>query len=326
MILVTGGLGYIGSHTVVQLLNNGYDVVIIDNLSNSKFDVYEKICKLTKKKPHVYILDIRDDISHIFYNHAIDVVMHFAGLKSVNKSIEDPLMYYDVNINTTMNLLKTMQQNNVKKIIFSSSATVYGSQQSPLNESLPIGIGISNPYGRTKYMIELILKDLANDPSWSITCLRYFNPVGAHESGLIGEDPNDVPNNLMPYILKVSVGIYDKLTVHGDDYDTPDGTCIRDFIHVEDLAGGHIAAIRKLLPGYHVYNLGTGNGYSVREIIDCFQRVNKVKLNCVTGPRRKGDLPIVFATSENKLDWYPEKNLDDMCTSAYRFMINNVSN
>lgn len=327
-ILVTGGLGYIGSHTVVQLLNNGYKVIIIDNLSNSKIEIESKIKLLTDN--HNFILHLTDlnisTLSKIFSDDDIDVVIHFAGLKAVKESIIYPLNYYQNNISQTLNLLQVMEKYNVKKIIFSSSATVYGSEAvSPITEDYQIGKNILSPYGKTKWMLEEILQDL--DSTWSRVILRYFNPIGCHPSGVIGEDPNDIPNNLFPYILKVASGEYPELQIYGDDYSTPDGTCIRDFIHVEDLATAHLLSIKRLEEnGVHIYNVGTGRGYSVKELVDTFEKVNNIKLNTVIIGRRAGDCERLFADVckiKEELGFIVNKSLEDMCRDGYQFVLSN---
>lgn len=328
-ILVTGGCGYIGSHTVVELLENNYEVIIIDNFSNSKRDVLDKIKSISNKDFKFYEGDVCDNsiLERIFNENTIDGVIHFAGFKAVGESVQKPLMYYRNNIDTTLTLLEVMNKFNCKKLVFSSSATVYGdSEETRFVETIKKGTP-SNPYGKTKTVIEGILEDLYNsDKTWSITMLRYFNPVGSHKSGLIGDDPNGIPNNLMPYILKVSIGELECLTIFGNDYDTPDGTCIRDYIHVVDLAIGHIKAIQQLFnlePGLKIYNLGTGNGVSVTEIVTTFERVNNLKLNYRYGERRSGDLPNICADPTlalKELGWKTEKTLEDMCKDAYNFI------
>ena len=291
-ILVTGGCGYIGSHTVVELLNHGIETVIIDNLVNSKKEVIFKIEEITKKKPIFYEGDVRDEelLRSIFKSHKIDAVIHFAGLKAVGESVEKPLEYYQNNLDSTLVLLSVMREFKVKRIIFSSSATVYGeNKEVPFKEDSPTG-GTTNPYGTTKLMIEHILKDLAiSDKDMSIVILRYFNPIGAHSSGLIGDDPNGIPNNLMPYIVKVASGALPYLNVFGSDYDTPDGTGVRDYIHVVDLAIGHVKALSKAMKdtGVFIYNLGTGRGYSVLEIVKSFEEVNKVSIPYEIKERRE---------------------------------------
>ena len=329
-ILVTGGTGYIGSHTVVELLNNGYEVVIVDNLSNSSRDVVDKIKEITGKEVTFYKEDVCDKeaLRKIFAeNDDIVAVIHFAGLKAVGESTEKPIMYYDNNLGSTTSLLTVMNENNVKKIVFSSSATVYGDPASlPIKEDFPLG-PTTNPYGTTKLFIEDILRDVyASDNNWSIALLRYFNPVGAHETSLIGENPKGKPNNLMPYIMKVATGELPELQVFGDDYDTPDGTGVRDYIHVVDLAKGHIKAVEKVLSTKEIdaYNLGTGIGYSVLDIIKAFERVNNVKINYKIVGRRPGDIAACYADpsyAEEKLGWKAEKGLDQMCEDSYNFIL-----
>ena len=329
-ILVTGGCGFIGSHTVCELLDNGYEVVIIDNLCNSKKEVISKIETITNKKVLFYEGDVRDkELLHkIFQDNTIDGVIHFAGLKAVGESVKIPLSYYRNNIDSTLTLLEVMQESNCKNIVFSSSATVYGIQESPKYvETMERG-KTSSPYGETKAMIEKILEDLyASDPTFKITILRYFNPIGAHKSGLIGENPNGIPNNLMPYILKVANHELPELTIFGNDYDTIDGTCIRDYIHVVDLAKGHIKALEhahKSNPNIYTYNLGSGHGVSVAEIVTAFEKVNKLKLNYKFGARREGDLPEFYADPSKalkELGWKTEETLEDMCKDSYHFII-----
>ena len=330
-ILVTGGTGYIGSHTCVELLNNGYEVVIIDNLSNSKENVISYIEKITNKKVKFYKGDVRDTnlLNNIFKENKIEAVIHFAGLKAVGESVKKPLLYYQNNIDSTLVLCEVMEEFNVKKIIFSSSATVYGNPEKlPITEDMKVG-NTTNPYGTSKLYIEGILKDLyVSDNSWSIILLRYFNPIGAHESGLLGEDPNGIPNNLMPYIVKVATGELKCLSVYGDDYDTKDGTGIRDYIHVVDLARGHVKALNKLLKvcGVNIYNLGTGNGYSVLDIVNTFEKVNGVKVNYKIVGRRDGDIASCYADSSKaykELGWMSEHTLEDMVSSAYNYAISN---
>ena len=327
-ILVTGGCGYIGSHTCVLLLENGYEVVVIDNLSNSKKEVISKIENITGKNVKFYRGDVRDKelLTKIFSDEGIDAVIHFAGLKAVGESVKLPLMYYRNNIDSTLNLCEVMKEFNVKNIIFSSSATVYGTpEELPLKETSKVG-GTTNPYGSSKLFIEHILEDLyVSDNSFNITILRYFNPVGAHESGLLGEDPNGIPNNLMPYIVKVACGELECLSIFGDDYDTDDGTGVRDYIHVEDLAMGHVKALNNM-NGLNVYNLGTGNGYSVLEMVNTFMDVNKINVNYKIAPRRDGDIAMCYADSSKayeELGWKAEKNLQDMVSSAYKYAVNN---
>ena len=330
-ILVTGGCGYIGSHTCVELLNNGYEVVVVDNLCNSKENVIDKIKEITGKNVTFYKGDVCDKeiLRKIFNENKIDAVIHFAGLKAVGESVEKPLMYYRNNIDSTLSLCEVMNEYNCKKIIFSSSATVYGDPAKlPITEDMPVG-NTTNPYGSSKLYIEGILKDLyISDNSWGITLLRYFNPVGAHQSGLIGEDPNGIPNNLMPYIVKVATGELPCLSIFGDDYDTKDGTGVRDYIHVVDLARGHVKALEKLLSvkGINIYNLGTGNGYSVLEMVNTFSKVNGVDVNYKIVERRAGDIACCYADCSkafNELGWSAELSLDDMVKSAYNFVLKN---
>lgn len=328
-ILVTGGTGYIGSHTVCELLNNNYEVVIVDNLCNSKREVIESVKEITKKDVSFYEIDLRnrEELRSIFKENNIDGVIHFAGLKAVGESVKEPLMYYDNNLISTLVLLEVMKEFNCKNIVFSSSATVYGDQGNPKYVETMKKQTPSSPYGKTKDMIEEILEDLyISDNEWNITLLRYFNPIGAHETGLIGENPNGIPNNLMPYVLKVAVGELECLTIFGDDYETPDGTCIRDYIHVVDLAKGHLKAIDKIFnqtPSINVYNLGSGNGISVKQIVETFEKVNDIKLNHKYGERREGDLPEYYADPSkalNELNWKTEKTLEDMCKDSYNFI------
>ena len=327
-VLVTGGCGYIGSHTCCELLDNGYDVVVIDNLSNSKSDVIDKIEEITGKKVTFYEGDVCDKniLEKIFNENEISSVIHFAGLKAVGESVAKPLMYYRNNLDSTLSLLEVMNEHNCKKIVFSSSATVYGSpKELPIKESFDLST--TNPYGSTKLYIEGILKDLyVSDNDWSIAILRYFNPIGAHKSGLIGENPNGIPNNLMPYILKVATGELEILNVFGNDYDTHDGTGVRDYIHVVDLAKGHIKAIEKVLStkGVDCYNLGTGTGYSVLDIVNTFEKVNNIKVNYRIVDRRPGDIAACYADPSyafEKLGWKSELEIEDMCKDAYNYVI-----
>ena len=329
-ILVTGGTGYIGSHTVCELLDNGYEVVIIDNLVNSKIDVLDSIKTITGKDVKFYQGDVqnRDLLNTIFKENKIDGVIHFAGLKAVGESVQKPILYYDNNLNSTLVLLSVMAENNCKNIVFSSSATVYGNPEMlPLTEDCKTG-GTTNPYGTTKLFIERILNDLyIADNEWSIALLRYFNPIGAHKSGLIGENPNGIPNNLMPYIIKVATGELPKLNVFGNDYDTPDGTGVRDYIHVVDLAKGHIKAIEKIVqgPGVKTYNLGTGHGYSVLEIVKTFEKVNNVEVKYEIVERRAGDIASCYADPTKafeELGWKAEKEIDEMCKDSYNYVLN----
>ena len=325
-ILVTGGAGYIGSHTCVELLNAGYEIIILDNFYNSKSESLNRIKEITNKDFKFYEGDIRDRefLDNLFKKEDVEAVIHFAGLKAVGESCQKPLEYYDNNIGGTVTLLLAMKEAGVKKIVFSSSATVYGSANpSPLKEEMPIG-GTTNPYGTTKLYIENILQDLSkSDDEWSICTLRYFNPIGAHKSGRIGENPNGIPNNLMPYITQVAVGKLDHLNVFGNDYDTADGTGVRDYIHVLDLAAGHYAALKALEePGVSIYNLGTGNGCSVLDIVNAFQRVNNIKIPYQIAPRRPGDIAECYADAskaEIELGWKATRGLDEMCASAWNF-------
>ena len=326
-ILVTGGTGFIGSHTCVELLDSGYDVVIIDNLSNSKREVADYIEKITNKSVTFYEGDVCDKeiLRKIFKENKIDAVIHFAGYKAVGESVLKPLMYYRNNILSTLSLLEVMNEFNVKKIAFSSSATVYGKPKSlPIKEDFPLST--TNPYGTTKLIIEGILKDLYNsDNEWSIAILRYFNPIGAHKSGLIGENPNGIPNNLMPYIIKVATGELDCLGIFGNDYDTHDGTGVRDYIHVTDLAKGHVKAIEKILndKDCDCYNLGTGNGYSVLDLVNTFMKVNNVRVKYEIKKRRPGDIDSCYADPSyayEKLGWRAEKDINEMCLDAYNFV------
>lgn len=326
-ILVTGGTGYIGSHTAVELIEAGHEVEILDNLYNSKIEVLDRIEEITGVKPKFYDVDLRDAeaLEKVFRENKYDAVMHFAGLKAVGESVEQPLRYYENNIGGTINLLECMQEYGVKRLIFSSSATVYGLQDSPkCIETMKTGAGISNPYGRTKYMIEEILKDVVvAHPDFSVTILRYFNPIGAHKSGLLGEDPNDKPNNLMPIIMKVATGAIDQLSVYGDDYDTPDGTCIRDYIHVVDLAKGHLAALDKMAAGAQIYNLGSGEGHSVFEMVEAFDKTSGTKLPCQVVGRRAGDLAEMYADpskAERELGWTTELSIDDAMQDTLRYL------
>ncbi|MCL2859773.1 MAG: UDP-glucose 4-epimerase GalE [Oscillospiraceae bacterium] len=329
-VLLTGGAGYIGSHTAVELLNLDKEIVIVDNFSNSKMSSIENVKKITGKDVKVYNADIRDKegIDKIFKENNVEEVIHFAGLKAVGESTEKPLEYYDNNVNGTICLLEVMKENNVKKIIFSSSATVYGiSEKLPITENMKVSA--FNVYGRTKEMIEYILKDLyESDKTWSVVLLRYFNPIGAHESGLIGENPNGIPNNLMPYINKVAAGKLECLSVFGNDYDTPDGTGIRDYIHVVDLALGHVKSLEKIknTSGVFIYNLGTGVGYSVLDIINAFEKVNNLKINYKIVSRRPGDIAVCYADAtkaRTELGWVTTKTLEDMCKDSWRFEQNN---
>ena len=330
LILVTGGAGYIGSHTCIELLNQGHDVIIVDNFSNSKPESLKRIQKLTGKSLKFYNIDIlnREKLNEVFKQNRIDSIIHFAGLKAVGESVELPIKYYHNNITGTLVLCELMKEYDVKNIVFSSSATVYGiNSKSPLIEDLPLSA--TNPYGWTKFMIEQIFKDIFfSDPSWSICLLRYFNPIGAHKSGLIGEDPSGTPNNLMPYITQVAMGKRDNLEIFGDDYDTHDGTGVRDYIHVVDLAKGHLKSLEKIMntTGIDVYNLGTGIGYSVLDLVKTFEKVNGVEIPYKIVDRRLGDIDTCFADpteSFKELDWKIEMNLDDMCRDSWKWQKRN---
>jgi len=327
-VLVTGGIGYIGSHTVVQLIENKNEVVIVDNCSNSKVEVLNRIKKITGVMPKFYSADICNKLAlqEIFKENKIDAVIHFAGLKAVGESVQKPLTYYYNNIYGTICLLEVMKENNVKSIIFSSSATVYGKQEVfPIKETAPLNEP-TNPYGKTKLYIENILKDLyQSSKDWNITILRYFNPIGAHESGLIGEDPNGIPNNLLPYVAQVAVGKREKLGVFGNDYHTKDGTGVRDYIHVCDLAFGHLCALTHL-DGLQIYNLGTGNGFSVLDIVNTYSRVNKIDIPYEIKPRRDGDIDECYADStkaQEQIGFKCVKTLEDMCRDSYHFQVLN---
>ncbi|MDN6626602.1 MAG: UDP-glucose 4-epimerase GalE [Pisciglobus halotolerans] len=329
-ILVTGGAGYIGSHTVIELLKADYEVVIVDDFSNSKPEVLKRIKELAGKEPTFYEVNIlnKEELEKVFKAHEIDAVIHFAGSKAVGESVEKPLMYYHNNVGSTIVLAELMQTYNVKKIVFSSSATVYGMNNvSPLTEDLPLST--TNPYGTTKMMIEQILQDVyVSDSTWSIALLRYFNPIGAHESGRIGEDPNGIPNNLMPYVTQVAVGKRDYLTIFGDDYDTPDGTGVRDYIHVVDLAKGHLKAVERILKTEEIeaYNLGTGHGYSVLDVVHNFEKATGEKVPYEISTRRAGDIATCFADpskAEKELGWKAEYSLEEMCRDSWNWQKNN---
>ncbi|HZJ85113.1 MAG TPA: UDP-glucose 4-epimerase GalE [Syntrophomonadaceae bacterium] len=323
-ILVTGGLGFIGSHTVIELIANKHRVIIADNLVNSKIEVLDKIHEISGVKPEFYQIDVTDEtrVEDIYKNHRIDGVIHFAGLKAVGESVAKPLKYYYNNIVSTMALAKLCIKYGVGKFVFSSSATVYGDQPSPLKEDMELK-ATTNPYGETKAMSERILIDTVNaNADFAVSLLRYFNPVGAHESGLIGEDPNGVPNNLMPFVTKVAKGVLPKLSIFGDDYDTVDGTGVRDYIHVVDLARGHVKAIEALGTGVNIYNLGTGLGTSVLELVNTFAQVNGLDIPYEIVARRPGDIAISFADAskiEHELGWRAELTMEDMVRDAWRF-------
>ncbi len=327
MILVTGGTGYIGSHTVVELQKSGYEVVIIDNLVNSKADAVEKIASITDITPKFYEADVcdREALERIFSRNRIDAVIHFAGLKAVGESVEKPLEYYTNNLVGTLTLLEVMRRYECRKFVFSSSATVYGAHNiAPYTEDMPTSA--TNPYGQTKFMQEIMLRDIATAiPDMAVALLRYFNPIGAHESGLLGEDPNGIPNNLMPYICKVAVGKLPRLNVFGNDYDTPDGTGVRDYIHVVDLAKGHLSALRYLEShsGVLTVNLGTGKGSSVLDIVKAFEDASGVKIPYEIAPRRAGDIATCYASTDKAkevLNWSAEKTLSDMCRDSWNFI------
>lgn len=325
-ILVTGGAGYIGSHTVVELLNSGHTVVVVDNLANSSLESIKRTEEITGKNVIFYQLDIRDKsaLKNVFSTNTIDAVIHFAGLKAVGESTKKPLDYYHTNVYGSIVLLEVMAECGVQKLIFSSSATVYGEPGvTKYTEDLPAGQNISSPYGKTKYIIEQIIADTAAaNPDFHATILRYFNPIGAHESGKIGEDPSGIPNNLMPFIAQVATGKRDKLSIFGNDYDTPDGTCLRDYIHVVDLAKGHIAALAHLTAGIHTYNLGSGKATSVLELVRAFERASGVPIAFEFAPRRAGDLPEYYADASKaatKLEWHTTKSIDEMCADTWRW-------
>ena len=329
-VLVTGGLGFIGSHTVVELLNSNYEVVVVDNLSNSKIEVVDYIKEITGKDFVFYNEDLcdYDSVDKIFNVEKFECVMHFAGYKAVGESVKKPVMYYENNLLSTINILKAMEKYNCKKFIFSSSATVYGNPEKlPITEDCKVG-GTTNPYGTTKLMIERILADyvIAHEDS-SVIVLRYFNPIGAHKSGLIGEDPKGIPNNLMPYIVRVANKELEILSVYGDDYDTHDGTGVRDYIHVVDLAKGHIAAIKKIKDnGIFYYNLGTGTGYSVLEIVNTFINVNNIDVPYKIVGRREGDIAACYADPSKalkELGWKAELGIEDMCRDSYNYILKN---
>ena len=332
-ILVTGGAGYIGSHTVVELIDAGYDVVVVDNLSNSSKESLKRVEEITGQRVKFYENDIADmdAMDKVFGENDIDAVIHFAGLKAVGESVEKPLEYYKNNISGTLNMCEVMRNHDVKNIIFSSSATVYGDPETvPITEECPKGV-CTNPYGWTKSMLEQILMDFnVADPKWNVILLRYFNPIGAHKSGKIGEDPNGIPNNLMPYITKVATKQLEKLNVFGDDYPTPDGTGVRDYIHVVDLAKGHVKALEKIVenPGVKIYNLGTGKGYSVLEVVKNFEEASGVEIPYVIAPRRAGDIAECYADAslaKEELGWEAEFGIKEMCADSWNWQKNNPS-
>ncbi|MEA2114117.1 MAG: UDP-glucose 4-epimerase GalE [Thermodesulfobacteriota bacterium] len=331
-IIVTGGAGYIGSHTCLELLNDGHEVTVIDNLCNANQEGLRRVEQLTGKSVRFFQVDLLDPVAvdQVFKESpTATAVIHFAGLKAVGESVEKPLLYYKNNLTGTLNLCQVMQDRGIKNIVFSSSATVYGDPATvPITEDFPL-LACTNPYGRTKSMIEDILRDVyVADPDWNIALLRYFNPVGAHESGRIGEDPNGIPSNLMPYISQVAVGKLEELSVFGDDYPTPDGTGVRDFIHVVDLATGHLRALEKLeeKPGVVIYNLGTGQGYSVLDMVKAFEKVTGKKVAYRIDPRRSGDIAQCYADpslAKKELGWRAQRGIDEMCTDTWRWQSNN---
>ncbi|MFB3226193.1 UDP-glucose 4-epimerase GalE [Exiguobacterium sp. PHA03] len=327
-ILVTGGAGYIGSHTCLELLREGHEVIVVDNLSNSHRNALERVEQLAKRSVTFYEMDVRNEslLGDIFQKHSIDAVIHFAGLKAVGESVSQPLFYYQNNLISSLVLIDVMSRHDVKKLVFSSSATVYGvPETTPITESAPRSA--TNPYGATKLMIEQILEDIAQaDPTWDITLLRYFNPIGADVSGLIGEDPNGIPNNLMPYVTQVAAGKLDTLQIFGNDYDTEDGTGVRDYIHVVDLAKGHIKALYHDHSGIEAFNLGTGQGTSVLELVATFEDATSLQIDRKITTRRPGDVSSCYADAskaERLLGWKAEKNLFEMCKDAWRWQSNN---
>ena len=328
--LVTGGAGYIGSHTLIELINNNFEVVVIDNLANSSRESLRRVEQITGHEIPFIEADVRDQsvLDDIFTTYSIDSVIHFAGLKAVGESVAKPLEYYDDNLVSTLALLEAMRKHSVKQLVFSSSATVYGSpSELLLRETSTVGVGLTNPYGKTKYMIEQIIQDYcAADPAFEATILRYFNPIGAHKSGQIGEDPNGIPNNLLPYVAQVAVGKLQSVGVFGNDYDTPDGTGVRDYIHVVDLARGHVAALQHMKDGANVYNLGTGSGTSVLEIIKAFSKACGRDLPYEIKPRRAGDIAACYADcskAERELGWRAELSIEQACADSWRWQSQN---
>lgn len=329
-VLVTGGAGYIGSHAIVELDAAGHEITVVDSLINSSAEAIRRVEKIIKKPIPFHQFDLRDreNLDALLTENTFDAVIHFAGLKAVGESVEKPLEYYENNIDSTLVLLAAMQSHNVKNLIFSSSATVYGlPSELPLRETSQVGTGITNPYGQTKYMLEQILRDVASaNADWSITLLRYFNPIGAHKSGTIGEDPSGIPNNLLPYVSQVAVGKRDKVSVFGGDYDTPDGTGVRDYIHVVDLARGHVAALEHRQPGSSVYNLGTGSGVSVLDIIHAFEKASSKTIPYEIVARRPGDVAACYADcslATKELGWKAERSLEDACADSWRWQSQN---
>ena len=329
-ILVTGGAGYIGSHTLIELINNNFKVVAIDDLANSSRESLRRVEQITGHEIPFIEADVRDQsvLDDIFTTYSIDSVIHFAGLKAVGESVAKPLEYYDNNLVSTLALLEAMRKHSVKQLVFSSSATVYGNpSELPLRETSTVGVGLTNPYGKTKYMIEQIIQDYcAADPAFEATILRYFNPIGAHQSGQIGEDPSGIPNNLLPYVAQVAVGKLQSVGVFGDDYDTPDGTGVRDYIHVVDLARGHVAALQHMKAGASIYNLGTGSGTSVLEIIKAFSKACGRDLPYEIKPRRAGDIAACYADcskAERELGWRAELSIEQACADSWRWQSQN---
>lgn len=329
-ILVTGGTGYIGSHTAVELINKGHSVIIVDNLSNSSEKVIPRIEEITNSSVSFYNIDLcdKEKTNQLFSNNTFDAVIHFAGLKAVGESVKEPLRYYDNNLNSTLSLLDAMLAHNVTKLVFSSSATVYGDPGTVIyTEKLPVGQNVSSPYGQTKFMIEQIIKDVCvAHPHFEASLLRYFNPIGAHKSGFIGEDPLGIPNNLMPFIAQVAIGKREKLSIFGNDYPTPDGTCKRDYIHVVDLAKGHLAALEHLKPGADIYNLGSGKPTSVLELVNVFQETTGQKIPFEYAARRDGDLPEFYADpakAKKELNWQTLESLKNMCNDTWNWQTKN---
>lgn len=328
-ILVTGGAGYIGSHTIVELLAHDHGVVVVDNLSNSSPEVMNRLATITGKTIPLHIFDLQDKnrLDELFSSESFDAVIHFAGLKAVGESTQKPLAYYRNNIDSTLTLLEVMDAHDVRKLVFSSSATVYGSAPIPYTEDSPTGQGVTNPYGQTKYVIEQILHDTVTaNPANEFITLRYFNPVGAHESGLIGEHPTGIPNNLMPYITQVATGRREKLSIFGGDYDTVDGTGVRDYIHVVDLAKGHLSALEHIRPGFQAYNLGSGSGVSVLQLVGAFEKASGQTIAYEIVDRRPGDLPEFYADASKslrELNWQVEKSITDACADSWRWQSNN---
>ena len=328
--LVTGGAGYIGSHTLIELINNNFDVVVVDNLVNSSRESLQRVKQITGHEIPFIEADVRDQsvLDDIFTTYSIDSVIHFAGLKAVGESVAKPLEYYDNNLVSTLALLEAMRKHGVKQLVFSSSATVYGNpSELPLRETSTVGVGLTNPYGKTKYMIEQIIQDYCTaDPAFEATILRYFNPIGAHQSGQIGEDPNGIPNNLLPYVAQVAIGKLQSVGVFGNDYDTPDGTGVRDYIHVVDLARGHVAALQHMKAGSSIYNLGTGSGTSVLEIVKAYSKACGRDLPYEIKPRRAGDIAACYADcskAERELGWRAELSIEQACADSWRWQSQN---